>query len=82
MKRIVAYVLPLLLVTALSAPAFAQHTTDRDMTYQNNRANYQTNSVRANAVDNDNNSNWGWLGLLGLIGLAGMRKRVPDRSDR
>lgn len=82
MKRIVAYVLPLLLVTALAAPAFAQPTTDRDMTYQNNRANYQTNTVRTNAADNDNGTDWGWLGLLGLIGLAGMRKRVPDRSDR
>lgn len=82
MKRIVAYLLPLLLITALSAPAFAQNSPETDMTYQNNKANYQTNTVRTNAADNDNGTDWGWLGLLGLIGLAGMRKRVPDRSER
>lgn len=30
--------------------------------------------------DNDNGSNWGWLGLLGLLGLVGMRSRSGERE--
>ncbi|SFI54412.1 hypothetical protein SAMN02799624_01295 [Paenibacillus sp. UNC496MF] len=37
-------------------------------------------NYRANAVDNDNDFDWGWLGLLGLIGLAGLRSRNHDRN--
>lgn len=39
--------------------------------------NYRAQSTTG---DNDNNSNWGWLGLLGLLGLVGMRSRSGERE--
>ncbi|SFT05908.1 WGxxGxxG family protein [Paenibacillus sp. BC26] len=37
-------------------------------------------NYRANAVNDDNDFDWGWLGLLGLLGLAGLRSRNHDRN--
>ncbi|REE66706.1 MYXO-CTERM domain-containing protein [Paenibacillus taihuensis] len=48
--------------------------------FNNTTSAMRANTVRATAVDNDNHSNWGWLGLLGLIGLAGMRSRSRDHD--
>lgn len=31
--------------------------------------------------DNNNDTDWGWIGLLGLAGLLGLRRREPDRID-
>ncbi|CAM4280635.1 hypothetical protein FHS16_002217 [Paenibacillus endophyticus] len=45
-----------------------------------NRTNMNANNYRTNAVDNDNDFNWSWLGLLGLIGLAGLRNRGRERT--
>ncbi|MDR6553807.1 WGxxGxxG family protein [Paenibacillus qinlingensis] len=43
---------------------------------------YRTNSYRANATtDNNNGSNWGWLGLVGLLGLAGLRSSNSRRDE-
>ncbi|WP_138751648.1 WGxxGxxG family protein [Paenibacillus sinopodophylli] len=44
------------------------------------RRNLNANNYRTNAVDNDNDFNWSWLGLLGLIGLAGLRNRGRERT--
>jgi len=29
-------------------------------------------------VDDDNDTDYGWIGLLGLAGLLGLRRRAPD----
>lgn len=28
-------------------------------------------------MDDDNDTDWGWIGLLGLAGLLGLRRREP-----
>lgn len=36
------------------------------------------------AVDNENDTDWGWLGLLGLAGLAGLagkKRREPVHTE-
>lgn len=38
------------------------------------------NTYRANAVNNNRNFNWGWLGLIGLAGLIGLRNRESERT--
>ncbi|SDC56048.1 WGxxGxxG family protein [Paenibacillus polymyxa] len=87
-KKITTVVVSICLLGALAVPASAQGVNEAAQdgrginTYQNNSSNYQANNVRANATDNDNDMDWGWLGLLGLLGLAGMRKRVSDHSTR
>ena len=45
-----------------------------------NNTRLNANNYRTNAVDNDNDFNWSWLGLLGLIGLAGLRNRGHERD--
>lgn len=52
-------------------------TTDGN---RNINSTVNTNDYRANAVGDDNNIDWGWLGLLGLIGLAGLRNRNRERT--
>ena len=32
-------------------------------------------------AEQDDDSDWGWIGLLGLAGLAGLRRRDDDRHD-
>lgn len=39
-----------------------------------------TDNYRANAVRDDNNFNWSWIGLLGLLGLVGLRNRDRERT--
>lgn len=51
-----------LIVAPLAIPASAQVGTD-------------TEDVE---VEEDNDSNWGWLGLLGLLGLAGLAGRKRE----
>lgn len=29
-------------------------------------------------MDDDNDTDWGWIGLLGLAGLLGLRRREPS----
>ncbi|HEY9668997.1 MAG TPA: WGxxGxxG family protein [Coleofasciculaceae cyanobacterium] len=47
-----------------------------------------TQSQETVAVEDDNDTDWGWLGLLGLLGLAGLlgkkRRATPDavHTDR
>jgi MYXO-CTERM domain-containing protein len=44
---------------------------------------YGTNSTatyRTNAANDDNDTDWGWLGLLGLVGLAGLKKRNREHT--
>ncbi|WP_042216621.1 WGxxGxxG family protein [Paenibacillus borealis] len=36
--------------------------------------------AQSTTTDNNNGSNWGWLGLLGLLGLVGMRSRSGERE--
>jgi hypothetical protein len=61
-------------------------TTPSTQSYDNRSMNnYHATSTtggnyRANAVNDDNDFDWGWLGLLGLIGLAGMRSRNQNRN--
>ncbi|MFC0335554.1 WGxxGxxG family protein [Paenibacillus sepulcri] len=38
------------------------------------------NNIRANAADDNNDMDWGWLGLLGLLGLVGLRGRSKERT--
>ena len=50
-------------------------SNDRINNYGMNRNNYRTNAL------NDNRDfNWSWLGLLGLAGLFGLRNRERERS--
>ncbi|MBP3962842.1 WGxxGxxG-CTERM domain-containing protein [Paenibacillus sp. DLE-14] len=63
-------------------------STQSNQSYDNRSINtnsYNATSTaagnyRANAVNDDNDMDWGWLGLLGLIGLAGLRSRNHDRN--
>ncbi|ADO56535.1 hypothetical protein NS115_22560 [Paenibacillus jamilae] len=85
-KQIVTAVTSICLFAALATPSLAQSPNvnaandPAQNPYQSNNPTYNANNVRANAVDNDNDMDWGWLGLLGLIGLAGMRRKVSDHK--
>ncbi|MNW57162.1 hypothetical protein D3C74_349420 [compost metagenome] len=41
--------------------------------------NLNTNSYNTRTIDNDNRTDWGWLGLLGFAGLVGLRRSNPQR---
>ncbi|AJS58490.1 WGxxGxxG family protein [Paenibacillus sp. IHBB 10380] len=41
-----------------------------------------SNNYRTNAVTDDNDFDWGWLGLLGLTGLFGLRNRDHERNKK
>ncbi|MEK3759601.1 WGxxGxxG family protein [Paenibacillus sp. FSL P4-0338] len=45
----------------------------------NTTGRYRAQNTTTTA-NNDNRSNWGWLGLVGLLGLAGMRSRTGERD--
>ncbi|MBE7900683.1 WGxxGxxG-CTERM domain-containing protein [Paenibacillus polymyxa] len=85
-KQIVTAVASMFFFAALVVPSSAQSANvdvandTANNAYHNNNSTYNANSVRTNAVDNDNDMDWGWIGLLGLLGLAGMRKRVSDHK--
>lgn len=34
--------------------------------------------VNQPVTDDDDDTDWGWIGLLGLAGLLGLRRREPD----
>ncbi|QHW34878.1 WGxxGxxG-CTERM domain-containing protein [Paenibacillus rhizovicinus] len=53
---------------------------NRSMNNYNATSTATGGNYRTNAVNDDNDFDWGWLGLLGLIGLAGMRSRNHDRN--
>lgn len=42
----------------------------------------QTSGVRTDIGNDDNDSDWGWVGLLGLAGLLGLRRRDHDDVRR
>ncbi|MFB2976044.1 WGxxGxxG family protein [Microseira sp. BLCC-F43] len=65
-----------LAVAPLSLPAQAQTTTTPGDTYTT------TPRQGVDAVNYDNDFNWGWLGLLGLIGLAGLAGRKNQEPVR
>lgn len=54
--------------------------TTRALEVDNDDNDLTTNNYRANAVGDDNDFNWSWLGLLGLLGLAGLRNRDRERT--
>jgi len=49
-------------------------------------ANDMNNTGYAQTTQDDDGTDWGWLGLLGLAGLLGLRRRDHvdhvDRTDR
>ncbi|GET35591.1 WGxxGxxG family protein [Microseira wollei] len=63
-------------VAPLSLPAQAQTTTTPGDTYTT------TPRQGVDAVNDDNDFDWGWLGLLGLIGLAGLAGRKNEETVR
>ncbi|AWB44092.1 hypothetical protein DCC85_07580 [Paenibacillus sp. CAA11] len=76
MKKYVASLLSAGLVSALLLmPVSAESSKVADQRGDNRTGNYTTN-----AVNDDNDFDWGWLGLLGLIGLAGLRSKDRERS--
>lgn len=56
----------------IASPSFSQETTTPAAT--------NDTAAQAQARDDDDGFDLGWLGLLGLIGLAGLRGR--HRDDR
>lgn len=79
MKKIcTSFFAALSIALILVVPAFAENNNmnSNDM----NTNNVNTNSYNAKATGNDNNrTDWGWLGLLGLAGLVGLKRRDPER---
>lgn len=65
-----------LAIAPLSLPAQAQTTTTQGDTYTT------TPRQGVDAVNDDNDFDWGWLGLLGLIGLAGLAGRKNEAPTR
>jgi len=63
--------------------AFGQAATSPNSATDQTTAGQTTT---ANRGDQDNHSNWGWIGLAGLLGLAGLMKRRDateyNRVDR
>lgn len=47
---------------------------DRGTVNNNNRTDYQRT-----ATEEDDDTDWGWIGLLGLLGLLGRRRRDDKR---
>ena len=60
-------VLALVLAFTAILPAFAQNNNRNDNVRNDDR---RTETTRV--VEQDNDTDWGWLGLLGLLGLAGL----------
>ncbi|WP_090644230.1 WGxxGxxG family protein [Paenibacillus sp. UNC496MF] len=58
--------------------SLSNQSYDNRSTNSYNAASATGGNYRTNAVNDDNDFDWGWLGLLGLIGLAGMRSRNHD----
>lgn len=65
-----------------SLTAQSNLSSDNRSMNSNNMTSNSGGNYRANATNNDNDFDWGWLGLLGLIGLAGMRGRNHDRNSQ
>lgn len=59
--------LVLLLTFTMLLPAFAQNNNRNDNVRTDDRRPETTR-----VVEQDNDTDWGWLGLLGLLGLAGL----------
>ncbi|MBB3110006.1 MYXO-CTERM domain-containing protein [Paenibacillus phyllosphaerae] len=91
MKRQIAAAL--LATSLLLVPVTASATSATDTGANRNTQTYGTdnahrlntydtgaNYYRINAAQDDDGTDWGWLGLLGLLGLAGMRGRNRDRD--
>ena len=60
-------VLVLVLASTTVLPAFAQNNNRNDNARTDDRRPETTR-----VVEQDNDTDWGWLGLLGLLGLAGL----------
>jgi hypothetical protein len=66
-----------------SSPTTTTDHTSTGQTTAGQATTGQTTAGRAttgNGGDQDNHSNWGWIGLAGLLGLAGLMKR-RDTTD-
>jgi MYXO-CTERM domain-containing protein len=87
MKKKLSSILCALALTAmaLGMPVHAEdnynntnRTYDNDVTrtYDNTRVTPRNVTTGTDiGVDNDNDTNWEWIGLLGLVGLLGLRRR-------
>ncbi|SFA41442.1 MYXO-CTERM domain-containing protein [Parageobacillus thermantarcticus] len=70
-----------LLVTAMlfGIAAYAQNNNMDVNNNTNKITNMAQNGDVADNNDDDNDTDWGWIGLLGLAGLLGLRRN--DRKD-
>ncbi|MDO7906133.1 WGxxGxxG family protein [Paenibacillus sp. JX-17] len=72
----------MLIVSSIAASAAFADPAQEASGANRNTATHNTAYTNDNTVtpystagNNDNRTDWGWLGLLGLIGLAGLRNR-------
>lgn len=77
MKRLSLVVFSLVL-----SISFLTNNASAENRYSNDNMNRYNPTPVTNpaATDDDDDTDWGWLGLLGLAGLLGLRRR--DRDDR
>ena len=70
-------VLALVLAFTGFSPALAQNNNNRNDTGRTEeRRTDRTENTRV--AEQDNDTDWGWLGLLGLLGLAGL---IPKKRS-
>jgi MYXO-CTERM domain-containing protein len=68
-----------LIAMTLGTSVFADNNNRNNVDRVNYNDNLNTRNVSTTAdINNDNDTNWEWIGLLGLVGLLGLRRRERD----
>ncbi|HWO96256.1 MAG TPA: WGxxGxxG family protein [Bacillus sp. (in: firmicutes)] len=79
MKKKLSSILCALTLTAIAfgMPVHAEDNNNVNRVYDDNGVTTR-NVTTATGMEDDNDTNWEWIGLLGLVGLLGLRRRERE----